>query len=131
MKPDNEAAILRQAAARARARPEFLGRVLAVYQDIERMTETRLREHLGVTVANWPRLGLCLRPRAEAFLKDVTQIAEEFGIDRGVLAAVIRRVDAVEIIQRREQPGRAGTLLAARTRKRKRRPGRSEERTDE
>ena len=131
MKSDQEAAVLRRAAARARARPEFLARVLAVYLDIEDMTDTRLREHLGITEANWPRLELCLRPRAEAFLKDVTQIAQGFGIDRGVLAAVIRRVDAVEIVQRREQPGRAGTLLAARTRKRKRRRGRSEERTDE
>lgn len=131
MKSENEAAVLRRTAARARARPEFLARVLAVYQDIEGMTETRLREHLGITEANWPRLELCLRPRAEAFLKDVTQIAQGFGIDRGVLATVIRRVDAVEIVQRREQPGRAGTLLAARTRKRKRRSGRSEGRTDE
>jgi hypothetical protein len=105
-----------------------MARVLAVYQDIEGMTETRLREHLGLTDLNWPRLELCLRPRAEAFLKDVTQIAQGFGIDRGVLAAVIRRVDAVDTIQRRQQPGRAGTLLAARTRKGKRRRGRPEER---
>ena len=131
MKSDDEAAVLRRAAARARTRPEFLARTLAVYQDIEGMTETRLRKHLGVTVANWPHLELCLRPRAEAFLKDVTQIAQGFGIERGVLAAVIRRVDAVEITRRREQPGRAGTLLAARTRKRKRRPDKSEERSDE
>jgi hypothetical protein len=130
VKSDNDAVILHRAAVRARTRPEFLARVLAVYQDIEGMTETRLRQHLGVTVANWPRLELCLRPRAEAFLKDVTQIAQEFGIDRGLLAAVIRRVDAVEIIQRRKQPGQAGTLLAARTRKRKRRPGTSEGSSD-
>jgi hypothetical protein len=128
---DNEAAVLRRAAARARTRPEFLARVLAVYQDIEGMTETRLREYLGVSAENWPRLELCLRPRAAAFLKDVTQIAQGFEIDRGVLAAVIRRVDAVEIVQRRDQPGRAGTLLAARTRTRKRRPRRSEEQSDE
>lgn len=131
MKSDDEAAVLRRAAARARTRPEFMARVLAAYQDIEGMTETRLREYLDVAEANWPRLELCLRPRAEAFLKDVTQIAQGFGIDRGKLAAVIRRVDAVETVQRREQPGRAGTLLAARTRKRKRRPGKSEERNDE
>jgi hypothetical protein len=131
VKPDHEAAILRRAAARARARPEYMARVLAAYQDTEGMTEARLREYLGMTEANWPRLELCLRPRAEAFLKDVTQIAQGFGIDRGVLAAVIRRVDAVETVQLRDQPGRAGTLLAARTRKRKRRRGRSEERSDE
>lgn len=128
MKPDHETAILRRAAARARTRPEFMARVLAVYQDIESMTEAHLREHLGVTEANWPRLELCLRPRAEAFLKDVTQIAQGFGIDRGELAAVIRRVDAVETVQLRDQPGQAGTLLAARTRKRKPRRGRPEDR---
>ena len=128
MKPDNEAAILQRAAIRARTRQEFMARVLAVYQDIEGMTEARLREHLGVSEANWSRLELCLQPRAEAFLKDVTQIAQGFGIDRGVLAAIIRRVDAVEIVQLREQPGRAGTLLAARTRKRKPRRGRPEDR---
>lgn len=108
-----------------------MARVLAVYQDIEGMTEAHLQEHLGLTKTNWLRLELCLRPRAEAFVKDVTQIAQGFGIDRGVLAAVIRRVDAVEIVQSRDQPGRAGTLLAARTRKRKRRRGSSEERSDE
>jgi hypothetical protein len=131
VKPDHETAILRRAAARARTRPEFMARVLAVYQDIEGMTESRLRQHLGVTDANWPRLELCLRPRAEAFLKDVTQIAQGFGIDRGVLAAVIRRADAVETVQLRDRPGRAGTLLAARTRKRKSRRGRTEEKSDE
>lgn len=128
MKPDHETAILLRAAARALTRPEFMARVLAAYQDIEDMTEARLREHLGVTEANWPRLELCLRPRAESFLKDVTQIAQGFGIDCGVLAAVIRHVDAVETVQLRDQPGRVGTLLAARTRKGKRRRGRPEER---
>jgi hypothetical protein len=128
---DRQADLLRLAAERARLRPEFLARVLSVYQDIEGMTEASLREQLGVAEKNWPRLQLCLRPRADSFLMDVTQIAQGFGIDRGILAAVIRRVDAVEIVQRREQPGHAGTLLAARTRKRKRRPGRPEGRPDE
>lgn len=131
MKSDNNDALLQRVAARARTRPEFMARVLAVYLDMEGMTQTRLREHLGMSENDWPRFELCLRPRMEAFLKDVTQIADEFGIDRGVLAAVIRRVDAVEVIHRREKPGQAGTLLAARTRKRKRRPGRSEGRCDE
>lgn len=111
-------AALSRAAARARQRPEFLARVLARYQDIEGLTATRFREYLGVTVANWPRLELCLRPRGDAFLNDVTQIAQAFGIERTVLAAVIRRVDAIEVVQRQAQAGRAGTLLAARTRKR-------------
>ena len=33
------------------------------------------------------------------------------------IAALVRRVDAVEVVRRREEPGGAGSLLAARTRK--------------
>jgi hypothetical protein len=102
---------------RARTRPAFLGWVLARYESLESLREVRLREQLGVSAEDWPRLQVCLRPRGDVFLQDVTQIASAFGIDRGTLAALIRRVDAVEAIQAQEQPGRAGSLLAARTRK--------------
>ena len=117
MKPDDAALLLHRAAGRARTRTAFLGWVLARYGDLESLEEDRLREQLGVSAEDWPRLQLCLRPRAEAFLQDVTQIASAFDIDRGTLAALIRRVDAVEAVQTQEQPGRPGSLLAARTRK--------------
>jgi hypothetical protein len=130
VKSGHQVALLRQAAERASSRPEFLAQVLALYQEIEGMTESHLREQLGITEANWPRLQLCLRPRTDSFLKDVTQIAKAFGIDRATLASIIRRVDAVGSYQKREQPGHSGTLLAARTRKRKQRPGNSEASND-
>jgi hypothetical protein len=117
VKPDDAARLLDRAAARARTRPAFLGWVLARYEDLESMQGGRLRELLGVPAGEWPRLQVCLRPRGDAFLQDVTQIASAFRIDRGMLAAVIRRVDAVEAVRAQEQPGRAGSLLAARTRK--------------
>jgi len=47
-----------------------------------------------------------LRPRAEAFLSDITQIAEAFGIDRAAFGGrSFRRVDAIEVVRTREQPG--------------------------
>jgi len=117
VKPDDAARLLPRAAARARTRPEFLGWVLARYEELESLQEDRLRKQLGVSAEDWPRLQLCLRPRADRFLQDVTQIASAFGIDRAALAALVRRVEAVQAMQTQEQPGSAGSLLAARTRK--------------
>jgi hypothetical protein len=122
VKPDNHAGLIHRAAARARTRPQYLGWVLARYEELERIREEGLRGRLGVSAEDWPRLQLCLRPRPDSFLRDVTQVAEAFGIDRAALAAVIRRVDAVEIVREREEPGGAGSLLAARTRKQQRPP---------
>jgi hypothetical protein len=96
--------------------------VLAQYENLEALREQSLQEQLRVAADDWPRLQLCLRPRADTFLADVTQIAQAFGIDRAALAAIVRRVDAVEVVARGEQPGRPGSLLAARTRKGKRLP---------
>lgn len=122
MNPHQSPDLLRHAADRARMRPAFLGWVLAQYGRLESLSEADLRERLRIGAEDWPRFQLCLRPRAEEFLPDVTQIAKEFGIDRAALAAVVRQVEAVEVIREQEQPGEAGSLLAARTRKRKRPP---------
>jgi hypothetical protein len=129
--PDNATPLLHRAAQRARGRTEFLGWVLAQYENLEALREESLQERLRVAADDWPRLQLCLRPRADTFLSDVTQIAQAFGIDRAALAAIIRRVDAVEVVLRREQPGGAGSLLAARTRKGKRPPRNPEVPSDE
>ena len=131
MKPEDDVSLMRRAAARARMRPEFLGWVLARYEDLERIREDGLRKQLGVAPADWPRLQLSLRPRAESFLADVTQIAQAFGMDRATLAALIRRVDAVEVVREREKPGGAGSLLAARTRKQHGGPPKTEPPNDE
>jgi len=119
--PEEQARLLQHAAGRATTRPEFLGWVLARYAELEKMGEDVLRQEWQVSTSDWPRVQLCLRPRAEAFLQDVTQIATEFHLDRGALAAIIRRVDAVEGLRANEQPGGAGSLLAARTRKKRKR----------
>lgn len=117
MTPDDSERLFRLAGDRAATRLRFLSWVLARYEEIESLGPGGLRERLGASEEAWTRLRLCLRPRPEAFLADVTRIASAFGIDRAALAAVVRRVDAVEAVRAREQPGQAGSLLAARTRK--------------
>jgi hypothetical protein len=129
--PEDNASLLRRAADRARARQEFLGWVLARCEGIEGMAEESVRTQLGVSLPDWLRLQVCLRPRPEAFLQDVTQIAGAFNLDRAALAAVIRRVEAVESVRSRAQPGGAGSLLAARTRKQKPAPSKPEASSDE
>jgi hypothetical protein len=121
VKPEEQASLLQSAAARAVMRPEFLGWVFARYAELEKQDDDVLRREWRVSTNDWSRLQLCLRPRAEAFLQDVTQIAAAFDLDRGALAAIVRRVDAVEVLRMNEQPGAAGSLLAARTRTKKKR----------
>jgi hypothetical protein len=124
VKPEEQARLLQSAAARATVRPEFLAWVFAQYAKLERLGGDMLRREWRVSTSDWSRLQLCLRPRPETFLHDVTQIATAFDLDRGALAAIVRRVDAVEVLRMNEQPGAPGSLLAARTRKKKRRnPG--------
>ena len=117
MNPDRANSLLGMAAERARGRPAFLGSVLADYERLEGLSGEQLRDRLGVGAEHWPQLQLCLRPRAEEFLPDVTQIATEFGLDRAALATIVRRVEAVEVIRTQEEPSEAGNMLAARTRK--------------
>lgn len=119
MNPDPSIEFLRRAAEHARTRPAFLGWVLACFERVEALSAEGLRERLRVSTEDWPRLQLCLRPRPDQFLADVTQIAGEFGLDRTALAAVIRRVEAVEVAREQRQPVETGSLLAARSRKRK------------
>lgn len=121
MKPGEQARLLQSASARAITRPEFLGWIFARYAELEKLDGDLLRREWRVSTNDWCRLQLCLRPRPEAFLQDVTQIATAFDLDRGVLAAILRRVDAVEVLRTNKQPGAPGSLLAARTRKKKKR----------
>jgi hypothetical protein len=114
-----DADLMVRAAKAARLRPAYLGHALAQYEDLEETDEDALRDQLGVAKANWSRLQLCLRPRPDSFLKDVTAIAQEFNIDRAALVSVIRRVDAAKKLQGKGRPRSAGALLAARTRKKK------------
>ncbi len=112
--------LLHRAAIRARLRPEYVGWILAQFGEHEGMDEGQVQDRIGVSAGDWPRLNLCLRPRAEQFLKDVTSISQEFGINRETFAAMVRKVDAMHRLRESQPSGDAGHLLAARSRKKKR-----------
>ena len=106
---------------RAKARPEYLARVLARYVELERISEEGLAQHLGVTPGDLPHLALCLRPRMDHFADDVKQISSKFNINPAVLATLVRLVDSVEALASRDvgkAPTDVGLLMAARMRNR-------------
>jgi hypothetical protein len=112
--------LLAYAAQHAKARPEYLGWVLAQYIEREQISEDQLARYLRIAGQDLPHLALCLRPRAEHFADDVRQISAKFHIDSAVLATVVRLVESVEALAARdagEGSADSGLLIAARARK--------------
>jgi hypothetical protein len=112
--------LLDYAAQRAKARPDYLGWVLARYVERERISEAELVTRLGSIPQDLPRLALCLRPRAEHFADDIRQISTKFHIDATALAAIVRLVESLETLAATNSTmlsAEAGLLMAARARK--------------
>lgn len=117
--------LLAHAAQRARDYPEYLGWVLRRYIEHERISAEILAQQLRIGSHDLPRLGLCLRPRAEHFADDIGQISARFNIDPTALATIVRLVESVEALAARKADGAGadtGLLMAARARKRPRPP---------
>jgi hypothetical protein len=95
----------------------FLAAVLAVYTESEAMDDEQLAAQLGCTIETLVPLRLCRRPRPQPpeFRQDVEVIADRFHLRADVLAAAVRRADAVSAL-RRAGDGSQGTLIAARDR---------------
>jgi hypothetical protein len=112
--------LLDYAAQRAKARPDYLGWVLARHIERERISEGDLATRLGCAPNDLPRLALCLRPRAEHFADDIRQISTKFHIDATALAAIVRLVESLETLAATNSTvlsAEAGLLMAARTRR--------------
>jgi hypothetical protein len=105
-------------AHRVRQDPFFLASALAIYAESEAMDDQQLAKQLGCTVDTLAPVRLCRRPRAEPplFRQDVEMIAARFGLHADVLAAAVRRADAITAL-RREAEGGQGALIAARDRR--------------
>lgn len=97
--------------------PFFLASALAVYAESEAMDDEQLAAQLGCPVATLVPLRLCRRPRPGPpfFRRDVDVIAARFGLRADMLAAAVRRADAVTAL-RQETAGAEGVLMAARDR---------------
>jgi len=96
---------------------------LAAYMLIAKTSERSLARLLGISAFNLSRLGLCLRPRPDRFAEDVEQIAAKFSLKSTVLAEVVRLVESVHAMvpsTSHVASADAGVLLAARSRKKRR-----------
>jgi hypothetical protein len=112
--------LLDYAAQRAKARPDYLGWVLARYIEQEHISEAELATRLGIAPHDLPRLELCLRPRAEHFADDIRQISTKFHVDATALAGIVRLVESIETLAATHPTmlsAEAGLLMAARARK--------------
>lgn len=85
-------------ARRLRDNPNFMARVLAGYQEQERLGDDALAEHLHTTPTALARLALCKRPDSSSpqFADQVRQIATYTNIDAAQLANMVRQVDSLE-----------------------------------
>jgi len=97
--------------------PFFLASALADYARSERLDDGALAVVLGCSVKTLGPLRLCRRPHPEPrlFRQDVERIASRFGVKADVLAAAVRRSDALSRMRRGENSG-SGLLVAARDR---------------
>lgn len=110
-----EKQLLRIAAKRAAQRPAFLGWILSNYASSQRLSNAALAAELRCSEATLLRLGICLRPRPNRFVADVAAIASKLEVDEGVLARIVRHVEALEVMSDRGAAA-GGALLAAKTR---------------
>jgi hypothetical protein len=106
---DHRSRLFRRAARAAENRPGFLAAVFAWYRAVERIDEAELARRLAIGADRLPELSLCLRPQHDRFRQDVAAIAIRFGADVGVLASLIRQIDALDEIGEKEPKN----LLAA------------------
>lgn len=112
------ASLLPALAQRVSDDPFFLASVLTVYAESEAMDDEQLAAQLDCSTETLVPLRLCRRPRPEPpeFRRDVELIAARFSVRADVLAAAVRRADAVSAL-RRAAEGSQGTLMAARDRR--------------
>ncbi len=109
---------INELASRVQSDPFFLASALADYARSEGLDERGLARRLGCPLETLGPLGLCRRPRPEPvlFRQDTGRITSRFGVKAEVLAEVVRRSNALSVMQRGAKSER-GLLMAARDRK--------------
>ncbi len=110
------ARMARRLAARLEGDPNTLASVFARYRAAEGLDDTALAAYFAIDPDVLPHVALCGRPREGLFQEDVTAVAERFGLDPGLLALLVRHVDALQEFQRGGVHGRGQFLAAARDR---------------
>lgn len=109
--------LLALAAERAADRPRYFAWVLRRYADAESLSPEALADRLNMTPDGLVGLSLCFRPRAETFAADLKAVAIRYGADLGILAGLVRQVEALDALaEGRPASAERGWLLAARQR---------------
>jgi hypothetical protein len=104
---------LENLARRLEADPFFLASALSLFQKSERFSEDAMAAHFQCSLETLALIRLCRAPAGEkhTFFSEIKQIAGKYAVDADVLAAAVRRGQALLLIQ----GGRAHSgLLAAR-----------------
>ncbi len=113
---------LMRAALRAIENDFFLAGILHDYQQANHLDDEALALFLECDSNDLPRLALCRRPAAQqnAFLSDLEHLAQRFRLHADRLAAIIRQVDTLRMLQQRQRSSynenAQGLLQAARDR---------------
>jgi hypothetical protein len=109
---------LKVAAERSAQDPASLGYVFAQYRKHEGKSAEELAAMLDCTLKVLDELSLCRRPDPERFAEHLRMIEKRFAVDPRRLAAVLRRVEVLDILPEEEAGGAAvrddSYLLAAR-----------------
>jgi hypothetical protein len=95
--------------------PDFLGYVLARYQEQEGISDENLPAALGTLPELVSRLALCRKPDADAasFATSIREIADYTLVDESLLSDIIRQVSSLEALSK---SSRHEFLAAARDR---------------
>jgi transcriptional regulator with XRE-family HTH domain len=111
---------LKVAAERSAQDPASLGYIFEQYRKHEGKSAEELAAMLNCSPKVLDELSLCRRPEPERFAEHLRMIEKRFAVDPRRLAAVLRRVEVLDILPEDEEGGSAvrddSYLLAARDR---------------
>lgn len=104
---------------RAAGDPHFLASALAAYAAAHELDEAGLAAALGATADALTAARLCPLPPADPdrFREEVARIADRFGLNRDVLAAIVRFAHVTAKVTTDAEAGAEAAVLAARDRK--------------
>lgn len=105
---------LEAAARRSGQHTWTLGYVFEQYRKYEGKSAEALAEELGCSLETLAWLSLCRRPDEALFAEHLEMIEKRFAVEPHRLAAVVRRVEVLDVLPASQEEGEEPFLLAAR-----------------
>lgn len=111
---------LERAALRSQEETWMLGHTFERYRELEGRSMEELARELGCTLEVLHWLSLCRKPQGQDFNTQASVIAKRFGVELLPLVQVLRRVEVMDALSRRDTSGQGteehSLQLAARDR---------------